>query len=242
MKVQRTGVRFPPPPPFYFTQGVSMQIKIDVPDGESGDWEVSTFNISETEAEFHNISEWGSGISRSVVPGTYKRLCRGGTIVMSNTPAEIRDHLEFHYTVNMLQGDVLINGLGLGVALKMILKDAESVTVIEASEDVIKMYAPTYQEDPKVEIIHADAFTWKPPKGKKYKCVWHDIWDNIDYEKNLPEMHKLHRKYGRRSEWQGSWCRGLCEYKRNQDKEYNYASNVFGGWSQNKRPSTAAFF
>jgi len=186
-----------------------MEVKIDVPDGKSGDWEVSTFDVSETDASFFNIKE-AIGACRFLKPGTYKRLTRGSTVIMSNTPAEIRDHMEFRAAVRLINGDALINGLGLGVALKMVMEYVDSVTVIEASEDVIKLCAPTYANDPKVNIIHADAFTWKPPKGMKYKCVWHDIWDDVCAD-NLPDMHKLHRRYGRRCEWQGSWCRALCE-------------------------------
>lgn len=43
--------------------------------------------------------------------------------------------------------------------------------------------------------------------------VWHDVWDYIDAN-NLTQMHALHRKYGRRADWQGSWCRDQCERQR----------------------------
>ena len=84
----------------------------------------------------------------------------------------------------------------------------------------IKLIAPHYN-DPRLEIIHADAFEWKPPKGVRYNCVWHDIWDYICTD-NLPEMHKLHRKYGRRCDYQESWCRSVCEYEKRQEKRYYY--------------------
>ena len=64
--------------------------------------------------------------------------------------------------------------------------------------------------DCKLNIICADALEWKPPKGTRYNAVWHDIWDNICGD-NLDDMKKLHRKYGRRTNWQGSWCRDQCE-------------------------------
>ncbi len=110
------------------------------------------------------------------------------------------------------EGKVLVNGLGLGVLLKALLDkgDITEVTVIENSEDVINLVAETYLSDDRVSIIHADAFEWKPPKGKRYDFVWHDIWDYICAD-NLPDMHKLHRKYGRRTSHQESWCRDRCE-------------------------------
>jgi len=150
---------------------------------------------------------------REVTPGTYKRLMRNEETIMSNTPAEIDDLLEFIYAVKKHGTNVLINGLGLGVALTAVLKNekVQSVTVVELSQDVIDLVGPTYK-DPRVEIIHADALKFTPPKNKRYSHVWHDIWDNI-CEDNLPDMHKLHRKYGRRCDWQGSWCRYDCEHR-----------------------------
>ena len=115
----------------------------------------------------------------------------------------------------------MINGLGLGVTLKLVLAKPEvkNVTVIEKSADVIKLVAPTYCEDPRLVILNKDAFEYNPPKGVRYDAVYHDIWNNISSD-NLPEMHKLHRKYGRRCAWQGSWCREWCEYYANQHSCY----------------------
>jgi hypothetical protein len=62
----------------------------------------------------------------------------------------------------------------------------------------------------RVEIIQADAFSWKPPKNIRYGMVWHDIWPNICGD-NYPEMKTLHRRYGRKADWQGSWCKGLTK-------------------------------
>jgi spermidine synthase len=185
-----------------------MNIEINVPDGVSGDWSISTFTVDSNEFS-QKISMWKTG--RYVPGGTYKRLMRNGTVVMSNTPDEISDFLNFLYKA---KGSILINGLGLGVTLKALLDIPEvtDITVIEKSEDVIKLVAPTYT-DPRVTIINADAFTWIPPKDKMYDCVWHDIWDYICAD-NLPEMKKLHRKYGRRTKYQESWCRYQCERQR----------------------------
>jgi hypothetical protein len=36
--------------------------------------------------------------------------------------------------------------------------------------------------------------------------AWHDVWANI-CEDNLPLMARLHRRYGRRVNWQGSWSK-----------------------------------
>lgn len=84
------------------------------------------------------------------------------------------------------------------------------ITVVEKSTDVIKLVGEHYLKDARVTIVHADAFEYTPPKNKQFNAVWHDIWDYICSD-NLEEMKKLHRKYGRRTEYQESWCRSQCE-------------------------------
>lgn len=179
-----------------------------IPEGRSGAWSVQHFEVTEDAARLDNIRAAFRPGGRGIRPGKYTRLMRGGRVIMSDTPAEIRDHSFFVYHA---RGSVLINGLGLGYcASKVLERDAVTdVTVIEASEDVIALVAP-HIAHPKLTVIHADAFAWQPPKGKRYNAVWHDIWDDICVD-NLPEMHKLHRRYGRRADWQGSWARELCE-------------------------------
>lgn len=192
-------------------KGIKMEIKINISDGKSGDWEVSTFEVSEKDANFHNLRASFHPGARTIKPGRYKKLVRNGSIIMSNTPAEIDDLLYFVFESADRGGNILINGLGLGVALIAILKykNINTITVIEKSEDIIKLIAPSFVHDKRINIIHADAFEWKPPKGMRYNVIWHDIWDNICGD-NLPEMTKLHRKYGKKCDWQGSWCKELC--------------------------------
>lgn len=192
-----------------------MKVNINVPNGKSGIWSVESFTVSEDAAKFESMRSIFSG-GRSVPAGDYKRLSRSGKCIMSNTPDEIRDLYPFYWTA---KDNILINALGLGVALKMILQKPEviSVTVIEKSQDVINLCAPTYLEDKRVTIICDDAFTYKPPKNVHYDCVWHDIWDDICSD-NLKEMEKLHRKYAKRTEWQGSWCKEQC--KRLKSREF----------------------
>lgn len=195
--------------------------RVDVPEGKSGDWEVVRFEINETDAQFHNLRESMHSGHRFIQAGTYTRLTQCGNIIMSDTPAEVRD---FSKPVRISRQSyrsesryVLINGLGLGVMLQAILDDntIEHLTVIENSPDVIKLVAAHWKTRYKnrLTIIYDDAFNWKPPRGKTYCVVWHDIWNDITSD-NLPEMHRLHRKYGRRCDWQGSWCRWECEHER----------------------------
>jgi len=193
-------------------------LKVTLPEMRQGAWKIDHFTV--TGKEFQGFS------SRTVPPGTYTRLTRGGTLVMSDTPDEMRDHLPI---VQHATGSVLLNGLGLGMVLKNILENSNmihvtDVTVIEIDRDLIGLVGPYYSlRDKRVSVICADALTYKPPKGKRYNAVWHDIWDDI-CTTNLDQMKYLHRKYGSKADWQGSWCRGLCEQQLKKEQK------MFGGW------------
>ena len=193
-----------------------MEIKVDIPDSEKGDWKISTFEIKEKDAEFQNVrSMFSSGPRTNYKPGIYKRLSRNGYVIMSNTPDEISDHM---YFIREAKGKILINGLGLGVCLKAILKKPEvtSVTVIEKEQDVIDLVGKHFT-DPRLTIICADALTYKPPKNERYDFVWHDIWDDICTD-NLKTMATLHRKYGKKCDQQDSWKRDYLKYRRDIER------------------------
>lgn len=194
--------------------------KVDIPIGESGEWRIEKFKVEEEDvkrqemrASFHP-GEWG----RIVPVGEYTRLMHGDVLVMSDTPAEIMDHLD---VIREAKGRVLLNGLGLGVVLDAILHkpEVQHITVIEISKDVRRLVGQHYlhqnalhlKTNKELQIIVADAMTWRPKSGERFDVVWHDIWNNICAD-NLPEMIKLHRAYGRRCNWQGSWGREMCEY------------------------------
>lgn len=180
---------------------------VQIPEGKRGLWAIERFVVTEDDARKTSLRAAIKG--RGYVPaGSYTQLRhdRRG-IVMSDTPDEKRDHIE---AVVNAKGHVLINGLGIGMVLNAMLRRpaVERVTVIEIDPDVVSLVSPAYA-DPRVEIITADAFEYRPPKGVRYGAVWHDIWDMICGD-NLPEMTRLKRKYGRRTGWQGCWCEREC--------------------------------
>ena len=178
---------------------------VTLPEMQKGDWKIEHFTPDRI--DFHSAIR-GRGVPMG---GKYTKAVRRGTLVMSDTPAEQMDHYE---AVRRATGSCLLNGLGIGMVLKNILlkDDVTDVTVIEISQDLIDIVAPHYG-DPRVTFVCSDAFEFKPPKGKRYNMVWHDIWDYICSD-NLPEMAKLHRKYGSHADWQGSWCKRECQRNR----------------------------
>lgn len=186
------------------------KIDVIVPVGQSGKWTVSDLTITPLQADLANLrAEIKGEPDMAVMAGDYKVLKCGYDVVMSNTQMEVNSHMKF---INQARGDVLINGLGLGMALSVVMDKPEvtSVTVIELSNDVITLVAPTYQDHPKVTIIQADALTYEPPKGKRYDVVWHDIWPTICPD-NLDDMDALIEKYHPICNWQAAWKMDECE-------------------------------
>jgi hypothetical protein len=182
--------------------------KVNIPEGESGGWKIEKFSVSEEEAKIFNIRASFSFTNRGqyIEPGDYTKLTYQGRVIMSDTPSEIRDHLWF---INKANGNVLLNGLGLGVALQAVLQneDVNKVVVNEISEDVIKLVSPSFKSD-RLIINNIDAFKYKP-NGMRFDYIWHDIWADICKD-NLLEMKALHRRYGhwlQGDKIQGSWRR-----------------------------------
>ena len=177
----------------------------EIPEGESGDWKIEKFTVSDHDAKFFNLRcDLNFQHHRRIEPGTYTRLWNKKALVMSDTPAEVRDQLMFTSTA---QGVVLVNGLGLAVTTRLLLAkpDVTRVIVNEISQDVINLVLKYIKND-KLTVNHANAFEWKPPKGFRFDAVWHDIWNDICAD-NLPDMRKLHRRYGHWADTQGSWGR-----------------------------------
>lgn len=190
-------------------------MKVDMsflPQGKSGVWEVSHFNVSEKDAKWSLMRAMISseGMRGYVPAGDYTYLKRGGQTIMSNTPSEMND---FSHFTRIASGKILINGLGLGCVVKVLLskQSVTDITVIEQSEDVIKLISPHFKDE-RLKIVMSDAMTYTPPKNEKYDFVWHDIWDNICSD-NLPSMAILHKKYARKTKWQDSWAKKLCKRK-----------------------------
>lgn len=183
--------------------------QVNIPEGESGGWRVKRFTVSKDDALLSAMSLR----ERMVKPGTYTGLYTpNGEVMMSDTPAEMRDHHQAFYAAT---GVCLVNGLGLGmIAAAMASKShVEKVFVVEKSPDVIKLVAP--HMPPKVEVIEADAFTYEPPKGLRFCCVWHDIWLTISLD-DQPERTRLMRKYGRKTNWQGCWGQEVLEREKRE--------------------------
>lgn len=192
-----------------------MDMRVAIPEGKLGSAEIVCFSVSKDEARWANFR----GRGRNITPGKYTKILINNRLVMSDTPSEQSDH---SYAVHQAKGSVLIMGLGIGMVVAACLKKPEvtDITVIELNPDVITLVG-THLKDARLTIIQADAMTWKPPKGKHYGMVWHDIWPDICSD-NLKQMATLTRRYARKADWQGCWCKAECKYQQRQDSRRYY--------------------
>jgi hypothetical protein len=182
-----------------------------------GPWRIEIKHIPDTPEE--RMRAVFASPRRTVPPGTYVGLVhqRRG-VVMSDTPSERREHIEAYVEAKRRGGRCLVHGLGIGMVLHGILscENVEHVDVVELDPDVIALTGPAFQEEQvagRLTIHQDDCFTKKWTPGTRWQVVWHDVWDDL-CEDNLEQMAKLHRSYGRRADWQGSWGKEQLEYLR----------------------------
>lgn len=180
-------------------------MSVTVPVGEKGGWKIVRSTV-EKDDPYEMIDLWKYG--RHVPAGMYTRLLHNGHVVMSDTPDEMRDHQEF---VRRAKGNVLIAGLGLGMAVQAccLKSQVDRVIVVEISSEVIELVGPHYMErfGDKLKIVNADIFKYTPPRGMHFDVAWYDIWSEICGD-NLKSMEKLHSRFESRVTWQDSWMRG----------------------------------
>lgn len=187
---------------------------LHVPEGESGSWRISRWVPDEHAARFARLRAAisGSAHGRGGIPAgrTITYLHRGTTLVMSDTPDELRDSWPF---VQRAHGTVLVNGLGLGCVVRALLAkaDVQHVTVVELSGHVLQLVGPSLAHHVaagRLVLHQGDALAVAWPKGTRWTCAWHDIWDNITAD-NRPTMATLNRRYGQRVEFQEAWVQDL---------------------------------
>jgi hypothetical protein len=210
-----------------------MFLPCTIPDGQSGAWRVERCVVSECEARIENMRSAFSRVRQLPVnPGTYVRLVGPGGIWMSDTPSEVGDHSAPIRHAGAVGGHCLVTGLGLGLVTEALLaiQSVTRVTVIELEPDVIALIGPTLRErwGDRLEIVQADALTWRPPRGVRYSVVWHDIWQFICSD-NQASMTTLKRRYAFRADWQRCWRE---ESVRKVNREDRKAARQMAFWKR----------
>lgn len=197
------------------------RMTVTVPEGELDGLKVEHFEVKPHDLD--NLRE-ALRTGRQTSPGWYTRLVdtTTRTMWMSDTSAEKWDHIPAVNAIGHGKAErILIQGLGLGMVLAAALSfdHVTHIDVIEYDERVIKLVGPHYTGDPRVNIIHADAWdqmkAW--PRGTRWNVVWSDIWPDITTD-NIPEMDRMHTFYSRRSDWHRSWSRDTLAVLRRRER------------------------
>lgn len=179
-----------------------------IPAGESGLWYVKKCVLEKPVLCVHE------GKLKGVPPGNYTYLLRWtdatmhldeGECVMHDTPDELVTHLEFMLKAH---GRVLISGLGLGCVVRGCLANPRvtHVTVIELSQDVLKLVHRHMPQDPRLVVIRDDALKWTKRYGNGFDCAWHDLWLEPE-DRHLQEAHMdLVCALADKVRFQGAWA------------------------------------
>lgn len=156
---------------------------------KNGDWEISTFEISESFAKLRNLFE--NNPDMLIVPGKYKRLTYKKDVIMSNTQMERRTH---YPAIKKAKGNVLVAGLGLGMFIHNIMNKpgVKSITVVEKSKEVIEMVGKYFKDCEKIKIINEDIFNYK--SNIKFDFAFFDIWKDISFD-NIKDFEILDEKF-----------------------------------------------
>jgi hypothetical protein len=202
--------------------------KVDVPEGEVGNFRIMRFVVPRSEAISFNARQMGRGVEgRSILPGAYTKLldCGKGEIWMSDTTAERKDHEAVYEQCKQRGGRVLIHGLGLGMIVNAVLElpNVEHVEVWELEQDVIALVGSHLKAKfgDRLTIVPGDVFEYRPKKGEHWTVVWHDIWPSLA-SRNLKPMQKMCARWKNYCEWQECWgrdfCRWMAKEERNEDR------------------------
>lgn len=178
-----------------------------VPESAKGVARIEHFEITPEVAQFDALRSALAGGRMRILPmqpGRYCRLLVGGGLMMSDGPNERVTNIR---PVTDTFGDVLVAGLGIGMIVGPIVRRTEvrSLTVVELHQDVIDLVEP-YVRHPKLTVLQGDILTWKPPAGRKWDCIYFDIWPDASIP--LDESTRLKRRFARRVRsggWQRSW-------------------------------------
>lgn len=186
----------------------------EVPAGRSGAWVVEKIVIPARE---YDPAADPRPDCFKFRPGTYTCLSRGATQFMTDLYDEWWTQRSAVAEARARGGEVLITGLGLGLVAEAMLRPAgggvSRVTIVELSPDVIRLVGPYLlsRYPGRVEIVEADAFTWEPPRGRRFTVGWHDIWPDPYSPENAGEMERLDEHHRPWCDWQGFWPRTYLE-------------------------------
>lgn len=130
----------------------------------------------------------------------FPAVLEGGNEWMTLTPVDLDTSIE---AIQAATGRVVTFGLGLGYYAYMVSEkeEVESITVIEKSPDVIRLFSkyilPQFPHKQKVKIVEADAFEYAEKRMAKEKFdiafvdTWRDASDGAPMYKRMKDLEHL---------------------------------------------------
>ncbi len=160
---------------------------LDIPEGKLGDWSI-IHKKYKAEHEFSTATFRTAIIGgqrkrpvRYNVPTRFHALCEGEGIWMTDWPVE---QAQCDSNLKPIRGGrILVGGLGLGLCATILArrKDVEHVTVVEDSQEVVKLVAEHLRVPRgKLTVVVADLFEYLDTRHERCQFDWafHDIWQS----------------------------------------------------------------
>ena len=162
-------------------------VNIKIPNVKAGDWELKTESYKPYRAviagdmeifpDFREVPPLGFFEEEFFFPA----VLEGGNEWMTLTPVDLDTCEE---AIAEARGRVVTFGLGLGYYAYMVSEksEVESITVVEKSSDVIRLFKeyilPQFTYPEKVKIVEADAFEYaeKIMPGEGFDIAFVDTW------------------------------------------------------------------
>jgi hypothetical protein len=112
--------------------------------------------------------------------------------------AEIK---EMYSSYDIAQGDVLVSGLGFGILALWLCGKPEvtSVTVVEFSEDVIKLFKESNDVPNKLKIINDNIITYET--DKMYDTILLDHYEKQNFDWRLKDMSNILNRISHKLFW-----------------------------------------
>ncbi len=181
-------------------------VNIKIPNARVGDWELKTESYKPYRAviagdmeiypDFREVPPLGFFEEEFFFPA----VLEGGNEWMTLTPVDLDTCDE---AIAAARGRVVTFGLGLGYYTYMVSEkeEVESITVVEKSPDVIKLFReyilPQFAHGEKVKIVEADAFEYAekvmPTEGFDLAFVdtWRDAYDGAPMYEKMKRLEHL---------------------------------------------------
>ena len=205
-----------------------------IPECENGDWKVVKVRPSDEQVKRSENSDLMLTGGRGVLYNEeYTSLRYKDELAASDTPDEITDH---YFFLQWATGKVLISGLGLGIALQMVIEDEDvtEIHIVEKRSEIRELIMPHFvarypDHMSKVIFIQDDIYDFNIPEGFQWDVIWHDIFSS-NSPQHLEGMTKLYWKFEPHAEeWMGFRNKEFIErfVKPNYDSSQEFRDAVF---------------